>query len=113
MAHPSAERGISFPHRAQLVRQADDPSFQGVGADEGPGKHVVADDVALDIVQLVVFQGVVQRETGMADAVEPMPLHLLMPIVKKIVMQQGTDNQAPLVDMQMQRMDNLELVDPW
>lgn len=62
-------------------------------------------DIPLNIRQLILLIRIPQRNAGMPEPVQPLPLRhipLIVPVIKKIIMQQRTSYQIPLIAMQAQ-----------
>lgn len=81
-----------------MVEMRDDPSLPKMGPmAESEWEHVAADDVSFNRIEIKTEQGVAESPSRVAEAMEPMSLMALMPVIKIVIVEQGASNQRRII----------------
>lgn len=82
-----------------MVKMGDNPSFSKMRPmAESQRKHVAADDVPFNRVQIITKHGVMEPPGRMTEAMEPMPLMALMPIIEIVIMEQSASDKGRIIE---------------
>ncbi len=87
----------SFFRCTQLIGNTENDAFRVCGRTGIQRKHVAENHIAFDFSQSEIPGSILKSKFGMKKTVETMALIGYMPVIEKVVVQQGAANQNTFV----------------
>ncbi len=92
-----AERDEDFLRGVVLVGKGDEDALSVSRRDRGQREHMALDDVLLDLRDLKVAAGILDRDVRVVETVELLELDL-MPVIEEIVVEERASDELLLLE---------------